>query len=458
MKPNLFHNLSTLLLGLSLSAPAFALPLMWRAPKLGPVEKLQDASFFKQKLFHDRPEDTRTFNQRFYVDSSNAVDENSPVFYLICGEAECRGTGEVPFAAKLAQQYRAHLVALEHRFYGRSMPSTTLSSANLESLTIESAINDLANFQRYAMDKLGLKGKWVSFGGSYPGGLSAFYRLKHPELVVGALASSAPVFIKAEFNEYDAHIASVINRTSCGKAVLDAVKVIEEMVQTPEGFAQAKQYFGVPQMRLVEDFMYTVADSLAAAVQYGTHEQFCQTLQGPGNPVENYGRAGQAAVSVLGASLFDISMQAAENLDGSDPSSNFRQWMWQSCTEFGWFQTANYQTSEGTSRSLSVDLAYHERLCQRLFGRPATVKTAMNDTWYMRFFDPETQHIIFTNGGNDPWQGMSIRPDSVDHNAGLELFLMDGASHCNDLSSWARLASVMQTQTQLTDIIGGWLR
>ena len=44
-----------------------------------------------------------------------------------------------------------------------------------------------------------------------------------------------------------------------------------------------------------------------------------------------------------------------------------RQWMYQSCAEFGYFQTA---PQENALRSARIDLVYHLDVCERLFGAP----------------------------------------------------------------------------------------
>lgn len=45
--------------------------------------------------------------------------------------------------------------------------------------------------------------QWVSFGGSYPGMLAGWFRLKFPQLIHASIASSAPVQAKVDMNEYN---------------------------------------------------------------------------------------------------------------------------------------------------------------------------------------------------------------------------------------------------------------
>ena len=62
-----------------------------------------------------------------------------------------------------------------------------MSDDSLQYLNSEQALADLAEFRNAMVSKFQLdnKNKWVMFGGSYPGALSAWFRLKYPHLTIG---------------------------------------------------------------------------------------------------------------------------------------------------------------------------------------------------------------------------------------------------------------------------------
>ncbi len=455
----MFKSLAVLL-SWAVAMPALALNqgMMFHKDSLAKQKSFKSKSatfFYDQKLDHTDASDTRTFKQRYFVDSQYAENESSPVFYIICGEWNCAGTGSYGYAVNLARKVKAHLVALEHRFYGESLPTTKLTTENLEHLNLDAAIADLAAFQKFMMTENKLSGKWIAFGGSYAGTLSSFYRLKHPELVSGSLASSAPVFAKAEFYEYDAHVAKVINKSSCGDKVREAVSLIEKKLETAEGSKEVKALFKASDVKLDADFIYVVADMLAAAVQYGRDKVFCEALTTAADPVEGYAKGGLLALSALGATPVEISFQSAEKVDITS-DDYFRQWMWQSCSEFGWFQVAN-GSGNGTSRSSLVDLKYHAEVCERLYQTPMKVDGAINDLWYAHLFDPSTSKIIFTNGANDPWLTLSVVEGGSDSNPEFPLYMMEGAAHCSDLKAVTNIPAVIAAQASMDTIIKTWL-
>ncbi|XP_032660421.2 thymus-specific serine protease-like [Chelonoidis abingdonii] len=83
---------------------------------------------------------------------------------------------------ELAQKYGALAVALEHRFYGASINPDGLQDASLRFLSSQQALADLASFHLFVTQKYNLtrNNTWICFGGSYPGSLAAWFRLKVP--------------------------------------------------------------------------------------------------------------------------------------------------------------------------------------------------------------------------------------------------------------------------------------
>ena len=244
----------------------------------------------------------KTFKQRYFVDASAAKGPSSPVIYYLCGEGTCDGPSSTPEVNALAKKYGAYRVALEHRYYGYSQPFPTLTPVNMQFLSMDQAIEDLATFQRSLQQSMKLTGKWISMGGSYPGELSAFYRLKHPELVAGALASSAPVLAKADFFEYDRHVARVAG-PECLAAIKKVVSDVEAKLHQTDSAAQVKALFKASDVKDNVDFLYVLADMAATAIQYGYQDSFCGALKaGMANntATESYAKAGNELFANFG--------------------------------------------------------------------------------------------------------------------------------------------------------------
>ena len=149
---------------------------------------------FKQRVDHFGQTKAR-FSQRYWIDSrfvANGGDE-APILLRLDGE----GYGESFIAQSdlryFATSLGARVIHLEHRYYGKSQPFADLSNEHLKYLTIDNVIADIVDFQRAITRRYHFHGRWIVIGGSYSGTLAAIYRQRHPELVVGALASSAPL-------------------------------------------------------------------------------------------------------------------------------------------------------------------------------------------------------------------------------------------------------------------------
>ena len=109
------------------------------------------------------------------------------------------------FPFMIGAKHKAKLVALEHRFYGKSIPNLNLKLSNLKYLSAEQALADLAYFiTKLNADKPDRE--VVVIGGSYPGALSAWFREKYPHVAVASWSSSGVVYPIEDFWQFDQQI------------------------------------------------------------------------------------------------------------------------------------------------------------------------------------------------------------------------------------------------------------
>lgn len=158
--------------------------------------------FYDQVLDHYSVDEasTATWNQRFWT-NEQYWKGSGPLFVYVEGE----GAGS-PYDVlsgqhvELAANHSALIIALEHRFYGASIPTSDMSNDNMKYLSSHQAIGDTARFLReYVTATYPNVTAVVTFGGSYPGALSGWLRFRLPHLVWGAFSTSSPVEAIADF-------------------------------------------------------------------------------------------------------------------------------------------------------------------------------------------------------------------------------------------------------------------
>merc|ERR1711892_1185849 len=123
--------------------------------------------YFDQVLDHYNAIDGRTWPQRFWEKLDHYV-EGGPAFIFIGGEGEA-SPGWLN--------------------YGQSKPTEDMSTENMRYLSSRQGLEDLGHFMTAMNAKYDLS-TWITFGGSYPGSLSAWVNLRFPHLVGGSVSSS----------------------------------------------------------------------------------------------------------------------------------------------------------------------------------------------------------------------------------------------------------------------------
>lgn len=263
-----------------------------------------------QKLDHFNPQDSREWEMRYLENDrflqpgerenngksvfiKSTVSAGGPIFIFIGGEWEITpGYVSAGLMFEMAKELNGTMYYTEHRYYGKSHPTSDTSTENLKHLTIEQALADLAFFiESVKASSDGLKDSGVIVvGASYSATMATWVRLKYPHLITGAWASSAPLLAKIDFFEYNEVMTESVKSVGgekCLRSFENAFKILEGYVATaePKNLLKIKTDFQLCEPlkldRDVEHFFYEMSDTVAGLVQshrFGDIEKACKCM------------------------------------------------------------------------------------------------------------------------------------------------------------------------------------
>ena len=439
-----------------LAALGTSLALRGSKKMINPPESVSKAQFdemwYDQKLDHFDITGSPLWRQRYWYNFAH-YEEGGPALIMIGGEGEASpGWLNYGIWTKYAEENNAALFLLEHRFYGQSHPTEDMATENMRYLSSRQALEDLATFMTSMSMTHNITGPWVSFGGSYPGSLSAWLKLKYPHLLAGAVSSSGPLNAKLDFHEYLGVVKSALETTGagCNEAITEALKTIEMLLADEfswdllsEMFKTCKPLTG--NSKDVKSFVELLIDNLAGIVQYnGLLEmdifEVCDIMRDEsyGEPIERFAKVNSLSLANNGAECLDHEYSSflalLTDTSFAGEGVGWRQWIWQTCTEFGWYQTTN-QPEEVYGRLL--DLEFFESWCADAFSEldwtHEKLEQEMIDTntEYGGFY-PVVNNVVFVHGSIDPWHAMGVLEDLSE--SATSIFI-EGTSHCNDMYS-----------------------
>ncbi|XP_022797698.1 thymus-specific serine protease-like isoform X2 [Stylophora pistillata] len=376
----------------------------------------------EQPLDHFEPSQ-KTLKQRYWVNANYWRKEDGPVFLYIGGEAEISGAAiDYGNIVALAEQYSGLLFAVEHRYYGLSTFEDYLETENLKYLSSQQALADLAEFCVFAQKtyKLTDQNQWVAYGGSYPGNLAAWFRLKYPHLVKAAVASSAPVQAKTDFQDYKnvaaASFASPLvgGSMQCQKNIMEAFAYVNQLIAQKDFTTLERDFLSCNDISQPNDtwlFVENIGNFLDGIVQYNSQAPagfsiayVCQTMTNASlTPYQSLGYLIRYYLDHLRLPCVNNNYTAYLEIfknTTQDPtgSSMIRQWIYQTCTQFGYYQTCEKNTSCIYSK-VPHDLEYDLDICFEAYDIPAQdvyERVAFTNAYYGGK-TPKGSKIVFVN-------------------------------------------------------------
>ena len=435
--------------------------------------------------------------QRFFVVNDFFTSGgDGPVFYFLCGEYECPGVmTERLFPVQLALENSGLIVVVEHRYFGYSYPTPPGNDTDLALLTSKQALQDFALFQIWFQEQFinipyqrtppfspsstsshGIYNPWIVVGGSYPGALSAWYRLKYPHLVIGSLASSAVVNAVYNFTDFDKQVrissslpgtVGVVGNDKCTDALVAIGKAIEG--QIPSVYSEFQAADGMD----AGDFMFLIADVAAESIQYGHRHLLCDSitptyvsyLNGKSNVDDLVGVYANYTINYYYSVLGNNAAGYDRRTFHADSTS--RSWWYMTCAEVGYWQVA---PSPSTSiRSQLITLEWYQTLCSQIYNISDSLPPITDTNIYYGADDivldlQSSSNIFFTNGIEDEWQWAGVRnmtsvQGEKSNNVIARLIDCDECAHCVEMYSETDQDSVelRKVRNEIRDFVGGIL-
>jgi len=432
--------------------------------------------WFEQILNHFDALEGATWSQRFWENMEHYVP-GGPAFIMIGGEGEA-SPGWLNYGQwyKWAKENGAAMFLLEHRYYGQSQPTEDMSTENMRYLSSRQGLEDLGHFMTAMNDKHDLTGSWITFGGSYPGSLSAWMSLRFPHLVAGSVSSSGPLFAKLDYFEYLQVVADALDTTGpgCNIAMTEALTTVEKFVGDQDKWEDLSTMFRLCETldgsntMDVMSFMELLIDNLAGIVQYnGRYEEdiftTCATMtdESIGGPMYRLAAVNDVMLSMSQDECLDHSyasyLSQLTNTTFGGSGVGRRQWTWQTCTEFGWYQTTN-QESGVYGHTLPLD--FFEQWCQDAFGEEFThemmEKSIAASNIEYGGFEPSVNNVVFVHGSIDPWHAMGVLEDLHE---GAPSIYITGTSHCADMynADPSDPEELTAARIKIGELVKGWV-
>ncbi|WAR11956.1 TSSP-like protein [Mya arenaria] len=179
-----------------------------------------------------------------------------------------------------------------------------------------------------------------------------------------------------------------------------------------------------------------------------------------GTPLQRYADVNTLIMKTYGQKCLDYTYtKMISDMRQTDWKSGAgRQWMYQTCAEFGWYQSSDFSKQPF---SFLFPLNYSLVQCQDIYNKSldaSTVYENVRDT--NRYYGGRgiaITKVVFPNGSIDPWHAMGVTQNISSEATAIYI---EGTAHCANMYP-ARDQDPQQltdARTKISSLIGSWLQ
>ncbi|CAH0727539.1 unnamed protein product, partial [Brenthis ino] len=379
--------------------------------------------WIEQDLDHFDSKEKRRWKMR-YFERLDLWKPGGPIYLFIGGEGRISPHWAMyGLTYELAQESYGAIYISEHRYYGASKPFNDTNVGNFKFLTVKQALADLEYLLKHIKEQPDFSySKIVVIGCSYSGNLAAWMRLLYPDLVDAAIAGSAPVLAKKDFHEYYEKVSydyELFGLSDCWESIQALFRKYDRLLQSDKGVEQLKQEenicdsYNLTILANQQRFLLYKLRDYATNAQYHTPSDIFKHCTSINNSVNKDEKC------------LDF------NIYYEGENDDFLAWIYQTCTELGYFHTA---TSNKLPFTKKIPLSYYTNMCKERFGPEFDDKRIddgiRNVNQLFGGLNPNVTKVVFTNGDIDPWSALGIVEDLSDEAPAI---VIPCTSHCKDM-------------------------
>jgi len=372
------------------------------------------------RLDHFRPQDRRV--ARFtYTQKADHYRLGGPIYVFINDgglfTTEWLDTG---LMHDIAMETGALLITSANRYFRENLPTDSASFENLEYLTLEQSMADVATLVSAVLLEFPYSSRVILWGSGFGGTLAAMTRQKYPHLINGVWSSSGIFSPGIYITDTFLHMESVIRDIGgeqCADRIASVFNEMNTLIYSEEGEELGNIMHHCTAVNVTSDlslgaFIQNQIDFFTLHFNNHHHQgllDLCEAIDTDA-PALNAWADWVAQTFLDDIECFDFGyysrVELASRVEWDQPGtiSGMRQWYYYKCTQVGlWETTSNYNEIFPHH----VRDTYHYYLCNTVLGPAFDAALLYDNTNALRVLygalNPRVTNVIYTNGLMDNW-------------------------------------------------------
>ncbi|XP_037038173.1 putative serine protease K12H4.7 isoform X2 [Bradysia coprophila] len=364
----------------------------------------------------------------------------------------------------IARTNLAALYTFDQRYFGDNLMFDDYSWENMQYLTIEQTIADIATFIDFVRRSLGTPSAPVILWGSQLGAtLAAFTRLKYPHLVNGVWSSSGIYEIYYYTSAYYNLVGYTLAQSSmeCRYRVQYAFEEIEDMIannspalQYALNLCEQVDATSVSEVAMMLERLIEMITSYIDQFHFHGVQNFCHAINNPSlTPLESVIRWARFAYESE-YECFDFGYNNTVERYSDTQLSRF-SWFYLQCTQAGIFRV----TDQFNWLSTRIDFGYHLNLCRDVLGDQYNSLNFMNAVYDLQLHFSEIysliSNIVYTNGYIDPWLYDGVTQANAENATVINIEYYSRSADLSSINGWDSYDLTL-AKRRIREIITDW--